>query len=89
MSGRKCTIRCQCTCRSASAYLGHTAGAFPESERAAKETLALPIYPELLDVQARFVVESIQEFYTQLQAPLLASESVARSASTQPRAAAE
>ena len=68
---------------------GQRAGAFPESERAAKETLALPIYPELLDVQARFVVESIQEFYTQLQAPLLASESVARSAGTQPRAAAE
>ena len=44
------------------AYLGHRAGAFPESERAAKETLALPIYPELPEPQAQFVVDSICEF---------------------------
>jgi dTDP-4-amino-4,6-dideoxygalactose transaminase len=44
------------------AYLGYTAGAFPESERAAKETLALPIYPELTESQAHFVVECISEF---------------------------
>jgi dTDP-4-amino-4,6-dideoxygalactose transaminase len=45
------------------AYLGHTAGAFPESEAAANETLALPVYPELVDAQARYVVECIQEFF--------------------------
>jgi len=44
------------------AYLGYKAGAFPESERAAKETLALPIQPELTESQARFVVECICEF---------------------------
>lgn len=44
------------------AFLGHTEGAFPESERAAKETLALPIHPEITDVQARFVVECIRRF---------------------------
>lgn len=43
-------------------YLGHGAGAFPESERAAAETLALPIYPELTDEQQRYVVDAIKEF---------------------------
>jgi len=41
------------------AYLGQKSGAFPESESAAKQTLALPIYPELTDLQARYVVQSI------------------------------
>ncbi|MGA8151664.1 MAG: DegT/DnrJ/EryC1/StrS family aminotransferase [Terriglobales bacterium] len=41
------------------AYLGHKPGSFPESEQAAKETLALPIQPELTDAQARYVAERI------------------------------
>jgi dTDP-4-amino-4,6-dideoxygalactose transaminase len=44
------------------AYLGYKADAFPESERAAQETLALPVYPELADAQLRFVVECVSEF---------------------------
>jgi len=44
------------------AYLGCRAGALPESESAARETLALPIYPELADDQARYVVQCIAEF---------------------------
>ena len=44
-------------------YLGHKEGDFPESERAAKETLAIPIYPELSDIQQAEVVESITSFY--------------------------
>lgn len=44
------------------AYLGHGVGAYPESERAANETLALPIYPELSEAQLRYVVESIRDF---------------------------
>lgn len=44
------------------AYLGHKAGAFPESERAAKETLALPIHPELTESEAQFVAQSVCEF---------------------------
>ncbi len=45
------------------AYLGYGPGSFPESEQAARETLALPIYPELSDDQARYVVEKTREFY--------------------------
>jgi dTDP-4-amino-4,6-dideoxygalactose transaminase len=45
------------------AYLNHVTGDFPESERAAQETLALPIYPELDQVQLDAVVASIAEFY--------------------------
>ena len=43
-------------------YLGYKAGAFPQSEAAAKETVALPIYPELAEAQLRYVVDSIRDF---------------------------
>ncbi len=43
--------------------LGYAPGDFPESERAAQETLALPIYPELNDAQARQIVDAIRRFY--------------------------
>jgi dTDP-4-amino-4,6-dideoxygalactose transaminase len=45
------------------AFLGHAPGAFPESERAAAETLALPVYPEVTDEQARYVVDCIRDFF--------------------------
>jgi dTDP-4-amino-4,6-dideoxygalactose transaminase len=43
--------------------LGHQAGDFPESERAAEEALAIPIYPELGDKAQRRVVDTIAAFY--------------------------
>jgi dTDP-4-amino-4,6-dideoxygalactose transaminase len=45
------------------AYLGHRAGDFPASEAAAREVLALPIYPELNEDHQRAVVEEIARFY--------------------------
>lgn len=43
--------------------LGYKEGDFPESEKAAGETLALPIYPELTTSQQDYVMEKIKEFY--------------------------
>ena len=43
--------------------LGYAPGDLPKSRAASKESLALPIYPELSDAQRRYIVDSIAAFY--------------------------
>jgi dTDP-4-amino-4,6-dideoxygalactose transaminase len=42
--------------------LGYAEGSFPESERAAREVLALPIFPEIREDEQQTVVNAIAEF---------------------------
>lgn len=44
-------------------FLGHSEGDFPESEKAARETIALPIFPSLRPEQQEHVVGSIRRFF--------------------------
>jgi dTDP-4-amino-4,6-dideoxygalactose transaminase len=43
------------------AYLGNKEGDFPQSERACKEVLALPVYPELTGEQVKYVATTVLE----------------------------
>ena len=47
-------------------HLGYENGDFPESERAARDTLALPVFPELEPSQLAHVVAAVVEFYAQV-----------------------
>jgi dTDP-4-amino-4,6-dideoxygalactose transaminase len=47
------------------APLGYAPGDFPKSESAARETLALPIYPELSEAAQGYVVDAVAEFYAE------------------------
>ena len=45
------------------AYLGYKQGQFPESERAAKEVISLPVYPELTRAQQDEVIAAVRGFF--------------------------
>jgi dTDP-4-amino-4,6-dideoxygalactose transaminase len=44
-------------------YLGYKKGDFPMAEKAADETIAIPIYPELTGKQKKYVIDQIKQFY--------------------------
>ena len=45
------------------AYLGHSKGDLPVSEKVAKQVISLPVYPEMLPQQQEYVIDTIKEFY--------------------------
>ncbi len=50
-------------------HLGYSVEDLPASHAASKETLSLPVYPELTDEQSSYVVRSIAAFYKETQVP--------------------
>ena len=49
--------------QAAFAHLGYREGQFPEAEKASREVLSLPVFPELTDAQQDLVVDGIAAFY--------------------------
>lgn len=45
------------------AFLGHKEGDFPESERAAREALAFPVYPEMTANMQEYVIDAVGAFF--------------------------
>jgi len=44
------------------AHLGHKEGDLPESEKASRETMSIPICPELTEEQQKYIVKAVQRF---------------------------
>jgi dTDP-4-amino-4,6-dideoxygalactose transaminase len=44
------------------ASLGHKKGEFPEAERAADTTLAIPVFPELTEAEQDYVIQALLDF---------------------------
>ncbi|HET6233162.1 MAG TPA: DegT/DnrJ/EryC1/StrS family aminotransferase [Longimicrobiaceae bacterium] len=44
-------------------YLGYREGQFPESEKASREVISIPVFPELTQAQTAFVADTIREFF--------------------------
>ena len=43
--------------------LGYTEGSLPVTERAVKTILSLPIFPEMEDAEAEYVIENVRNFF--------------------------
>jgi len=44
-------------------YLGYKEGDFPVAEKATKEVLSLPVFPEMTDEEINYVIDSIKDFF--------------------------
>ncbi len=64
-NGVGCGIHYPCSIHLQPCYqeLGYKEGSFPEAEKAAREVLSLPIYPELTEKQQELVVSAVTQFY--------------------------
>ena len=60
-SARSSTTRSRCTCSPPSHRWAGQPGDFPVAEKAAREILSLPLYPEMTDEQARAVAQAVRE----------------------------
>jgi len=47
------------------AYLGYSAGAFPQSEEASQQVLALPVFPRITEEQQKLAVDGISRFFAE------------------------
>ena len=50
-------------CQACFSDIDYPNGSLPETEKAAIETLALPIFPELTDEEQRYVVQQIAAYF--------------------------
>lgn len=44
-------------------YLGYQPGAFPQAERAAQETVCLPMFPELEEKELKYIIGAVNQFF--------------------------
>ncbi len=51
-----------CHLQGACAHLGYGPGSLPETERAAREVLSLPVYPELTETQLNQIIAAVRSF---------------------------
>jgi dTDP-4-amino-4,6-dideoxygalactose transaminase len=51
-----------CHRQGACAHLGYGPGSLPETERAARQVLSLPVYPELTEAQLTTIIQAVRRF---------------------------
>ena len=44
-------------------YLGYGEGSFPQAEKAAKTSLAIPVFPELKKAEKDYIIKIIRSFF--------------------------